>query len=206
METTSAAPRGSATQRHWRPGGTAGNEILTSAAAVPLVGLLVAEGITIVDMRGLLSAHMFIGLVLIGPVVLKLGSTGYRMVSYYSGSRAYRAKGPPRLPLRLIAPLLVASTIAVLASGVLLLAAGHKSDTVLKIHQASFIAFGVLLVVHVLAYATRVMRSVRTDWSAARRRAVPGTGARAMLVAAALGGGAALALSLVPAIHAYHGH
>jgi hypothetical protein len=139
-------------------------------------------------------------------VALKLASTGYRMVSYYSGARAYRVKGPPRLPLRLIAPLLVASTIAVLASGVLLLAAGHKSDTVLTIHQASFIAFGVLLVVHVLAYGTRVMRSVRTDWSAARRRAVPGTGARAMLVAAALGGGAALALSLVPAIHAYHGH
>src|SRR4051812_41247560 len=147
METTSAVPRGSATRRRWRSGGTRGNEILTSAAATVLVGLLATEGITIVDMRGLLSLHMFIGLVLIPPVVLKLASTGYRMVSYYSGSRAYRVKGPPRLALRLIAPLLVASTIAVLASGVLLLAAGHKSDTVLKIHQASFIAFGVLLVV-----------------------------------------------------------
>jgi hypothetical protein len=170
-----------------------------------LVLLLVAEGITIVHMGGLLSAHMFIGLVLIPPVLLKLGSTGYRMASYYAGSRAYRLKGPPLLPLRLLAPVLVASTTAVLASGVLLLAAGHKSSTALTIHKLSFIVFGVVLAVHLLAYAPRVARSLGTDWAAARRHAVPGAGARAMLVAAALGGGAALALALLPTIHAYGG-
>jgi hypothetical protein len=192
-------------ERRWRVGGADGNEILTSAAAVVLVGLLVAEGITIVHMRGLLSAHMFIGLVLIGPALLKLGSTGYRMVSYYAGSHAYRAKGPPLLPLRLMAPLLVASTIAVLTSGVALLAAGHKSNTVLTIHKVTFIAFGVVLAVHFVAYVPRVVRSLRVDWSAARRRAVPGAGLRAMLVAAAVGGGAAAALALLPTIHAYGG-
>jgi hypothetical protein len=190
-------------RRRW--GGTEGNETLTIAAAVVLVGLLAAEGITIVDLRGLLTAHMFLGLVLIPPSLLKLGSTGYRMGSYYSGSRAYRAKGPPQLVLRLLAPVLVASTIAVLTSGALLLAAGHRSDAVLQVHQLSFIVFGVVLVVHVVAYAPRVVRSLRTDWRAARRDAVPGAGARATLVAAALGGGAALALALLPAIHAYHG-
>jgi hypothetical protein len=183
-----------------------GNEILTSAAAVVLVVLLVAEGITIVHMRGLLSAHMFIGLVLIPPVTVKLGSTGYRMVSYYAGSRAYRLKGAPLLPLRLMAPVLVASTLAVLASGVALLAAGHKSSTALMIHKLSFIVFGVLLAVHFLAYVPRVTRSLRADWGAARRRAVPGAGARAMLLAAAIGGGAALALALLPTILAYGGH
>lgn len=192
--------------RRWRRGGLEGNEILTSATAVVLVLLLVAEGITIVHMRGLRSAHMFIGLVLIPPVVLKLGSTGYRMVSYYAGSRAYRAAGPPLLPLRLMAPVFVASTVAVLASGVLLLAAGHRSSTVLTIHKVSFIVFGVLLAVHFLAYVARVVRSLRTDWSAARRHAVPGAGVRTMLVAAAVGGGAALALALLPTIHAYGGH
>jgi hypothetical protein len=148
---------------------------------------------------------MFIGLVLIGPVLLKLGSTGYRMVSYYTGQRAYRAKGPPLLPLRLMAPVLVASTIAVLASGVLLLAAGHKSGLALTIHKLSAIVFGVVLAVHFLAYAPRVVRSLRSDWGAARRQAVPGAGARAMLVAAATGGGAALAIALLPTIHAYGG-
>jgi hypothetical protein len=173
---------------------------------VVLVGLLAAEGITIVHMRGLLSAHMFIGLVLIPPVLLKLGSTGYRMVSYYTGSRAYRAKGPPLLPLRLMAPVLVATTIAVLASGVLLLAAGHKSGSVLTIHKLSFIVFGVVLAVHLVAYIPRVVRSVHADWSAARRRAVPGAGVRAILVAAAIGGGIALALALLSGIQADGGH
>jgi hypothetical protein len=190
----------------WRLGGVEGNEILTSAAAVVLVGLLLAEGITIVRMRGLLSAHMFVGLVLIPPVALKLASTGYRMVSYYVRSRSYRLKGPPLLPLRLMAPVLVVSTIAVLASGVLLLAAGHKSGAVLTIHKLSFFAFGVVLAVHFLVYAPRVARSLLSDWSSARRRAVPGAGLRAVLVAAALGGGAALALALLPTIHAYGGH
>jgi hypothetical protein len=186
-------------------GGSEGNEILTSAAAVVLVLLLVAEGITIVHMHGLLSAHMFIGLVLIPPVLLKLGSTGYRMVNYYAGSRAYRLAGPPLLPLRLMAPVLVASTITVLASGVLMLASGHKSNTVLTTHKLSFTIFGVVLAAHFFAYVPRVVRSLRSDWDAARRHAVPGAGARAVLVAAAVGGGAALALALLPTIHAYRG-
>ena len=46
-------------------------------------------------MRGLLGPHMFIGLVLIGPVALKLASTGYRFVRYYTGAPVYVAKGPP---------------------------------------------------------------------------------------------------------------
>jgi hypothetical protein len=188
-----------------RFGGTQGNEILTSATAVVLAGLLAVEGYTIVNMRGLVTLHMFIGLVLIPPVLLKLASTGYRSVRYYTGSRAYRAKGPPLLPLRLMAPILIASTIAVLVTGVLLLVAGHNSDTVLLIHEASFVVLTVLLAVHVLAYAARVARSLRTDWSAARREAVPGSGLRGMLLAAAVGGGAALALSLLPAANAWHG-
>ena len=44
---------------------------------------------------------------LIAPVLLKLASTGYRLLRYYGRSRAYREKGPPRLPLRLLAPVLV---------------------------------------------------------------------------------------------------
>ena len=186
-------------------GGTEGNEILTSATAVVLTGLLAVEGYTVVDMRGLVSLHMFIGLVLIGPVLLKLASTGYRFARYYSGSRAYRTKGPPLMTLRLMAPVLVASTIAVLVTGVLLLAAGHKSDTLLMLHKVSFIVFAVVFAVHFLAYVPRVARSLRTDWGAARREAVPGAGLRAMLLAAALGGGCALALALLSVFDGWHG-
>jgi hypothetical protein len=158
--------------------GTEGNEILTSAAAVVLVCLLAAEGITIVHMRGLLSAHMFIGLVLIGPVLLKLGSTGYRMVRYYSGSRPYRVKGPPALPLRALAPVLVASTIAVLASGVLLLAAGHKSSTLVTIHEVSCVVHrirsGLGSPLSCVRPARRALRTNRLDRSAPSRRARDG--------------------------------
>jgi hypothetical protein len=188
-----------------RFGGVEGNEILTSATAVVLSGLLAAEGFTIVNMRGLVTAHMFIGLTLIAPLVLKLGSTGYRAVRYYGGSSAYRAKGPPLLPLRLLAPVLVGTTIAVLATGVLLLAAGHKSNTLLLLHKVSFFAWGAVFAVHFLAYLPRVAGSLRADWGAARREVVPGAGVRGMLLTAALGGGVALALALLPAISAWHG-
>jgi hypothetical protein len=104
-----------------------------------------------------------------------------------------------------MAPVLVASTVAVFVTGVLLLAAGHKPDAVLQLHQLSFIVFGVVLAVHFLAYAPRVARSLRRDWGAARRVAVPGAGFRGMLVTAALGGGAALALSLLPVMNAWRG-
>jgi hypothetical protein len=159
-------------ETHDRFGGTEGNEILTSATAVVLTGLLVAEGLTIVHMGGLVSAHMFIGMVLIPPVLLKLASTGYRFVRYYTGSRVYRAKGPPPLPMRLLAPALVATTLGVFVTGVLLLLAGHKSDTLLLVHKVSFIVWGVVFAVHFLAYVPRVVRSLRADWGAARREAV----------------------------------
>jgi len=52
----------------------------------------------------------------------------------------------------------------------------------------------------------RVAHSLRADWVTAGRRAVPGAGVRAMLVAAAAGGGVAIALALLSTIRAYGGH
>jgi hypothetical protein len=192
-----------ASARGW--GGTEGNELLTSTAAVVLTALLAVEGFTIINIGGLLSVHMFVGMVLIPPVLVKLGSTGYRFARYYTGSRAYREKGPPQLALRMLAPVLVALTIAVFVSGVLLLVAGHKSDTLLLIHKASFIGWGAVFAVHFLAYVPRVVRSLSAAWGATRGEAVAGSGLRGMLLVAAVGGGAALALALLPAIDAWHG-
>jgi hypothetical protein len=209
MRAPSRPPAGAAPTarpaRHDRFGSTEGNELLTSATAVVLTALLVAEGLTILKMGGLVTAHMFIGMVLIPPVLLKLGSTGYRFARYYTGSRAYRADGPPSLPLRLLAPVLLTTTIVVLVTGTLLLAAGHKSGVLLEIHKVSFIVWGAVFAVHFLAYAPRVVRSVRTGRGSARREAVPGAGVRAMLLAAAIGGGVALALALLPVISAWQG-
>jgi hypothetical protein len=44
------------------------------------------------------------------------------------------------------------------------------------------------------------VRSLRSDWSEARREEVPGSGLRAMLIAAAIGGGVAVAFALLPSI------
>jgi hypothetical protein len=59
--------------------------------------------------------------------------------------------------------------------------------------------------VHFLAYAERAVQTVLADWGATRRWAVAGTGVRGMLVVAAVGGGAVLGLSLLPAIDAWRG-
>jgi hypothetical protein len=188
-------------------GGTAGNEILTSATALVLTLLLIAEGITILRIGGLRTEHMFIGMALIPPVLLKLGSTGYRFTRYYIGTRAYREKGPPLLPLRLLAPLLVLTTAIVFASGVALLLAGHKSNTLFTFHKVSFILWGALFGVHFLAHLQRMLRSLGRDWTREGRRRVPGAELRLGLVIAATGGGVALAIAVLPLITGWHpGH
>lgn len=186
-------------------GGVAGNEILTCAVAAVLTCLLLAEGVTLLRLGPLLVPHMFIGMVLVPLVLLKLGSTGYRFARYYARTPAYREKGPPLLPLRMMAPVLVAATLGVFATGVALLVVGHKSDTLLLLHKASFVIWGAVFGIHFLAYLPRMLRSLRADWSARhRRRAVGGAGLRAVLVASALGAGVALALVLLPAIDGWH--
>src|SRR5438309_2237416 len=97
-----------ATPGLWRrlaAGGTEGNARLTAATAAALIVLLAMLGVTILHLRNtLLWLHLFLGLALIGPVALKLASTGYRFVRYYTHNRAYGLKGPPLAALRALAP------------------------------------------------------------------------------------------------------
>jgi len=141
-----------------RTGGPDGNERLTAATAVVLLVLLALEGITIVAIGPLLTLHELVGVLLIPPVALKLASTGYRFVRYYTRDRRYVLKGPPRLPLRLLAPLLVAATAAVIGSGVVLLETGRKAGAWVGLHKASFVVWFGLMSVHVLAYVWRLPR------------------------------------------------
>src|SRR5271154_3198844 len=107
--------------------GVAGNARLTGGAAAMLLILLAIEGATIPFIGRLCGPHIFIGMLLIPPVMLKLGSTAYRFVRYYSGSPPFRRKGPPPLPMRLLAPGVVLTTAALFTTGVLLLIDGPGS-------------------------------------------------------------------------------
>ena len=73
------------------------NARLTSGTAVVLLVPLAAEGITILRIRGLISVHVFIGMLLVPPVLVKTCSTVYRFARYYLGAPGFRRKGsPPR--------------------------------------------------------------------------------------------------------------
>src|SRR5581483_10843700 len=97
-------------------GGTDGNAQLTSLMGAILIVLSAAIGVTILRVRQLMWPHLFLGLLLLGPVAMKIGSTGYRFARYYTRDAAYRSKGPPELILRAIAPPVVASTVIVFVS------------------------------------------------------------------------------------------
>ena len=138
-------------------GGTEGNARLTALTGVVLLGLLAAEGVTILAIRPLLSVHVFVGLLLIPPVALKLAATGYRFVRYYARDLEYARKGPPILLMRmLVAPGLVVSTLGVFVTGVALLVVGPAGGIILGLHKASFVVWLVAFGIHVLAYLFRI--------------------------------------------------
>ena len=76
-------------------GGAEGNERLTGLTGMVLLVLFAAEGFTVLAVRQMLTLHFFLGMLLIGPVLLKLSSTIYRFARYYCGDAEYRRKGPP---------------------------------------------------------------------------------------------------------------
>lgn len=176
--------------------GVAGNARLTGAAAAALLVLLAAEGATIPFIGQLLGPHIFIGILLIPPVLLKLGSTGYRFARYYTGNSWYVEKGPPLLVLRVLAPGVVLTTLALFGTGVALLIDGPPSNTLLFAHKASFIAWVALMTLHVLGHLLEVPSLASADW----RRAGPpearlaGAGLRTLSLATAILAGVAVAV------------
>jgi hypothetical protein len=179
-------------------GGAEGNERLTAATGVILLVLLAAEGVTILRIHRLLTAHFFIGMLLLGPVALKVLSTSYRFVRYYTGAPDYRRKGPPAPLLRLLGPFVLITSLAVLGTGVALAFVGPGAGPWLFLHKATFVLWFGVTAIHVLAYLPRLPRLVGPDMglTASRDRAVAvlaGRPARWLLVAASIVGGLIIA-------------
>lgn len=192
-----------------RSGGTDGNEQLTTVTGAILIVLLAVIGFTIPQLRQFISVHLFVGMLLIGPVLLKMASTGYRMIRYYSGNSAYRAKGPPELVLRLIGPIVVLTTVVVFATGVVLLFAGpNHRDPWLMLHKVSFIVWVVFMSLHVLGHLPAVGRALGIGRTGDEplAGATAGAAGRWIAIAGALVAGLVLAIVLIPDFAAWSAH
>lgn len=177
-----------------------GNTRLTSSLGAILLVLLFLEGLTIVSIGSLLSAHIVIGMLLIPPVLLKIGSTSWRMIKYYAGSRAYRRKGPPAPLLRLLGPIVVVLTVILLASGVGLVVGAPVSwrPQLFTIHRASFVLWFAAMAIHVLGHLVETARFAPRDVIPYTRRQVKGASARQWALAAALALGVIAAVGVLP--------
>ena len=176
-----------------RATGVEGNARLTSSAAVLLLILLAAEGLTLPAIHTLLRPHVYIGFALIPPVALKLGSTLYRFTRYYTRSPGYREKGPPPAVLRALGPVVVLSTVLLLASGVaLLFFTGSWQQRMLTLHKASFILWFAAMTVHVVAHVIETAQLAPRDWVPRQPRTLPMAAARRWIIAATVLAGALL--------------
>jgi hypothetical protein len=168
-----------------------GNERTTAQAGALLLLLIVVELVTVPTLRALLAVHVFVGVLLAGPLAVKLASTGYRFVRYYRGSPAFVGKGPPRTALRVLAPLLVLTTLVLVGSGIGLLVTGPTHPgSILFLHGISFVLWLPMVAIHLFAYLPRVPRLIADDWRnhrpapASPRRVRLGVNLAALLIGA----------------------
>lgn len=110
------------------------------------------------DVEGLIEWHAGLGIAAGVVVLVKLTSTGYRLVRYCTRDGRYVASGPPFIVLRLLAPLLVVLTASVIGTGIVTL---YEPDTIwLTLHEASFWGWIICAATHVLAYVWRLPKVI----------------------------------------------
>jgi hypothetical protein len=180
-----------------RSDGPEANERLTAMTGAVLLVLLLVECYTILSLGRLLTLHVFLGMLLLGPVTLKAGSVLYRFIRYYTGSAPYRRKGPPAPLLRVIGPIIMLLTACVFFSGIMLAVTGPSygfgPSGWLEIHRISFIAWAFFITVHVLFYLPRLPRLLAAEARGVFRgaeggQAQAGAGRHARSAMAVLGG------------------
>jgi hypothetical protein len=201
-------------------GGISGNARLTALAGLLLLALFAVQGVTIAFMAQLLWLHFFIGLLLAGPLALKLSSAGYRMVRYYTGAAAYRDEGGPPLILRGLAPLLVLCTAGLFATGLTLLLLGPSArQPVLLLHKVFFFAWLAVAALHVVGHLPDILHAVDCLTPARRlarvlpkclpggrplpRRRPSGAPGRSLALVGSILVGAALAIALTGQFHVW---
>jgi hypothetical protein len=183
----------------------AANSRLTAMSAIVLSALFCIQITTVVlGVKSVLTLHVVIGLLLVPPLLVKIGSVSWRFIKYYQHDPAFRQKGPPTPVMRLLSPLLLLVTVVLFVSGiVLLLAPSCFGGSMRQIHGGSFFIWLLLVLVHVVAHAKDIRRVAPRDWVHHSRQAVPGALVRQMVVLGSLAVGLVLALTLVSRVGTY---
>lgn len=197
-----------------RTGGPAGNASLTAWTGLLLLVLIAAELVTLLDVQGLISWHVALGTLLLPPALLKTAATSWRVLRYYTGSRDYREAGPPPLLLRMLGPLVVVCTLAVLGTGLLLVVLGPDTSRTgvhllgqrvdyVSVHQAAFAVWAAVTGLHVLA---RIVPALRLTVVPGRssRRPVPGVPWRGAALGMTMAGALVGAVLVVNAAADWH--
>ena len=196
---------GRARRRGLFGGGTDGNTRLTALTGTVLLILFAVLGITIVRIGQLLWLHLFLGVVLVGPVGLKLASTGYRFTRYYTANSAYRRKGPPHPLMRALGPVVILTTVAVFFTGLLLLVDGPGAPGTLRLaHKLTFFLWLASMGLHVLGHLLELPVSKRIiGGKASRVQTIAGTRGRVLALILSLIVGLVLALLFLPDVHSW---
>jgi hypothetical protein len=172
-----------------------------------LLVLFAAEGFTILSIHQMITLHFFLGMLLIGPVALKIGTVVYRFARYYSGAPEYRRKGPPAPLLRLLGPFVLVTSVGVIGTGVMLAVTGSAAGPWLFLHKAFFVLWFGVMTIHVLAYVWRLPRLIGSDLrgpaglgrpgAALASHVLAGRTTRWLLLAASIAGGLLIAAMTV---------
>jgi hypothetical protein len=174
----------------------AGNQRLTAMTGAVLLILFTAECLTLLQLGHLLTLHVFLGMLLLGPVGLKIASTLWRFTRYYTGAPAYVWRGPPAPLQRVTGPFVILTTVAVLGTGIMLIIEGNSPGAWnwIPLHRLSFLAWAFFMLIHLGSYVPKlpVILSGRADQT---RRVLAARATRWLLLCGFLAAGVGLALA-----------
>ena len=192
-------------------GGTLDRGVRSNLRLTAVVGLAMLVPLVVVSLSGLSfdqfwRVHYFAGFLLVPLLLVKLGSTGWRMARYYLGDPRYREAGPPRPLLRVLAPVLVVSTVVVFVSGIVMWFAHSRLQPWSTLHTDAAVVFAISGSIHVLAYLRRAGTETAAELSR-RREAIPPRARRRGAVVATLAVGVVLAVvTIAPSQQPAHVH
>lgn len=111
--------------------------------------------------------HFFVGFMLIPLVLIKLGSTGYRVARYYTHDPHFKGAGPPSLLARLVGPVIALSIIILLLSGIEMWSFANAFGIPwIPVHVISSIVFTAALIVHIVMHVREAHTEAGNDLAA----------------------------------------